>query len=250
MKIGIVSLFPEMFTALHFGVTGRALKSKILTLNFFNPRDFSLSKHQRVDDRSYGGGPGMVMQVQPVRDAIRAAKNACSQAQVLCLSPQGQLLTQRNIIQLAQSQTLILVSGRYEGIDERLLQHEIDQQCSVGDYILSGGELASMVMIDAITRLLPGALGHCESAQQDSFSGYLLDYPHYTRPEEIDGMKVPKVLLSGNHTQIMRWRLKQSLGKTWQLRPDMLKKHILTADEQALLAEFQEDTLNEHSSTN
>ncbi len=227
-----------MFSALHYGISGRALESGLLSLSYWNPRDFSQDKHRRVDDRPYGGGPGMVMQVQPLRASIHAAKKLQHQAPVIYLSPQGQLLTQQSIRDLAQLPALILVNGRYEGVDERLLDTEIDQQWSIGDYILSGGELASMVMIDAITRLLPGALGHPDSAQQDSFSQHLLDYPHYTRPEEIDGLSIPEILQSGDHAAIARWRLKQSLGKTWQLRPDMLKKQNLTADEETLLAEF------------
>ena len=238
MRIGVISLFPEMFSALHYGITGRALDSGLLTLNYWNPRDYTQDKHRRVDDRPYGGGPGMVMQVQPLRDSIRAAKITQPQAPVIYLSPQGQLLTQQAVRDLAQLPEIILVNGRYEGVDERLLLTEIDQQWSIGDYILSGGELASMVLIDAITRLLPGALGHPDSAQQDSFSNNLLDYPHYTRPEEIDGLRIPEILHSGDHRAIARWRLQQALGKTWQLRPDMLQKQNLTADERDLLAEF------------
>lgn len=238
MHFGIISLFPEMFTALNYGIVGRALETQLIGLSFWDPRDFTEDKHRRVDDRPYGGGPGMVMQVQPLRDAIHAAKAKIPKAPVIYLSPQGKALNQQAVEKLAQHPALILVNGRYEGVDERLLQAEIDEQCSIGDYVLSGGELASMVLIDSIARLLPGALGHPDSAQQDSFSQYLLDHPHYTRPPVIDDLSIPGVLNSGDHAAINRWRLKQSLGRTWQLRPDMLKMRVLTAEEQALLKEF------------
>jgi len=240
MRFEIITLFPEMFTTLNHGVIGRAIEAGLAALSYWNPRDFTRDKHKRVDDRSYGGGPGMVMQAQPLCDAIRAAKAAQPEPNtpVMLLSPQGRLLTQASVKKLAQAPALILVNGRYEGIDERLLQTEIDEQWSIGDYVLSGGELASMVVIDAIVRLLPGALGHPDSAQQDSFSDHLLDYPHYTRPCVFNDLAVPEVLVKGDHSAIQRWRLKQSLGKTWQLRPDMLKEQPLTAEEQMLLNEF------------
>jgi tRNA (guanine37-N1)-methyltransferase len=242
MNIGIVTLFPDMFAALSCGITGRAITQKLLTLNFWNPRDYTSDKHRTVDDRPYGGGPGMVMLVQPLRDAVRNARNTLTHAKVIHLSPQGKLLTQQHVQTLAKQEQLILVAGRYEGIDERIISNEVDEEWSIGDYVLSGGELAAMVMIDAITRLLPGALGHHASAQQDSFTNGLLDYPHYTRPEEIDGLRVPEILLSGDHQAIARWRLKQALGRTWLRRPDLLQSLSLSTHEQNLLAEF----INEH----
>ncbi|MGB6977141.1 MAG: tRNA (guanosine(37)-N1)-methyltransferase TrmD [Gammaproteobacteria bacterium] len=237
MWVGIVSLFPEMLDALHYGITGRALETGLLILQHWNPRDYSYDKHRTVDDRPYGGGPGMVMKVQPLRDAIYAAKAAANgAARVVHLSPQGRLLTQNSVAELAQRERLILIAGRYEGIDERLIAAEVDEEWSIGDYVLSGGELAAMVMIDAITRLLPEALGDDQSAQQDSFTNNLLDYPHYTRPESCE---IPAVLLSGDHQAIARWRLQQALGRTWLRRPDLLAKRTLTDTEQALLDEFK-----------
>ncbi len=239
MNIGIITIFPEMFSALEHSITGRAIEQGILQLDYYNPRDYSASKHRNVDDRPYGGGPGMVMMVQPLRDTIIAAKRkAAPSTRVAYVSPQGKPLDQAGISELAQRENLIIVAGRYEGIDERLITSHIDEEWSLGDYVISGGELAVMTMIDAITRLLPGALGHEESAQQDSFAQGLLDCPHYTRPEEIDGMAVPAELLTGNHETIRRWRLKQALGRTWQRRPDLLDKHSLSNEEQELLAEF------------
>jgi tRNA (guanine37-N1)-methyltransferase len=236
MWVGVVSLFPEMLDALQYGITGRALEKGLLTLCHWSPRDYSDDKHRTVDDRPYGGGPGMVMKVQPLRDAICAAKAAAQgAARVIHLSPQGRLLTQAGVVELLQHERLILVAGRYEGIDERLIAAEIDEEWSVGDYVLSGGELAAMVMIDAITRLLPEALGDDQSARQDSFTDNLLDYPHYTRPES---QEIPAVLLSGDHQAIARWRLQQALGRTWLRRPDLLAKRELTEIEQALLDEF------------
>jgi len=247
MKIDIISLFPEMFSALNYGIIGRAQEKKIITLTYWNPRDFTHDRHRTVDDRPYGGGPGMLMKVQPLQDAIQAAKTANPlPVRVSYLSPQGQRFDQAAARQLAQRERLLLIAGRYEGIDERLLQTEVDEEWSIGDYVLSGGELPVMCLVDAVTRLLPGALGDDESAQQDSFSPTLLDYPHYTRPEEIQGQRVPDVLLSGNHTQIQRWRLKQSLGRTWLRRPDLLEKHSLNDEEALLLAEFIQDySINE-----
>ena len=226
MNINIITLFPEMFHALNYGVIGRAIEKKIINLKYFNPRDYTHDKHRRVDDRSYGGGPGMVMMAQPLQDAILAAKPG----HVIHLTPQGQLLTQNKIKSLVRARRavpqrpLILVAGRYEGIDERVIESQIDEEISIGDYVLSGGELAAMVMIDAITRLLPGALGHEDSAQQDSFMDGLLDYPHYTRPEVFNGQKVPNVLLSGDHKKIADWRLKEAVKRTRLRRPDLLKK--------------------------
>ena len=236
MWIGIISLFPEMFQSItEYGVTGRAVKNGLLEVKCWNPRDFTHDKHQTVDERPYGGGPGMLMMVQPLRDAIHAAKAEAGEGvKVIYLSPQGRKLDQSGVSTLSSQQKLILVCGRYEGIDERLIRTEIDEEWSIGDYVLSGGELAAMVLIDSVSRFIPGVLGHQASAQEDSFVDGLLDCPHYTRPEVLDDMQVPAVLLSGNHAEIRRWRLKQSLGRTWQRRPELLESLALT-DEQTLL---------------
>lgn len=239
MLIGLVSLFPEMFNSLHFGITGRALENGLLKLNIWNPRDFTNDLHHTVDDRPYGGGPGMVMKVAPLLKAINAAKSAVADnCKVIYLSPQGQSLKQSQLQKIINQKNMILVCGRYEGIDERVINLAIDEEWSIGDYVLSGGELAAMVLIDAITRLLPGVLGDEDSAQQDSFNNALLDYPHYTRPEEIAGLKVPPVLLSGDHAAIQRWRFKQALGRTWLRRPDLLQTRSLSEKEQELLNEY------------
>lgn len=242
MWFGIVSLFPDMFDALNLGITGRALQEKRLTLEYWNPRDFATDKHKSVDDRPYGGGPGMLMMVEPLKAALQAARNAAPSAPtVIYLSPQGKTFTQTAAREFAAKQSVILLSGRYEGIDERLIEQEIDEEWSIGDYILTGGELPAMVMIDAVTRLLPGAVGDQDSIAQDSITTGLLKYPQYTRPETINGQKVPDVLLSGNHRDIERWRLKESLGKTWRRRPDLLEKKQLSKEEAALLREFIEE---------
>lgn len=240
MWIGVISLFPEMFRAItEHGVTGRAVKSGLLQIECWNPRDFTHDKHRTVDDRPYGGGPGMLMMVQPLRDAIHAAKQAAGDgAKVIYLSPQGRKLTQAGVTELATNQTLILVAGRYEGIDERVIQTEVDEEWSIGDYVLSGGELPAMTLIDAVSRLVPGVLGDQASAEQDSFTDGLLDHPHYTRPELLDGMAVPEALTSGNHEVIRRWRLKQSLGRTWQRRPELINNLALTDEQESLLAEY------------
>ncbi len=242
MHIEVITLFPQMFAALSdYGITGRAIQKKIATLATVNPRDFAEDRNNTVDDRPYGGGPGMVMMHQPLKKAIQAARSQCgNDVKVAYLSPQGRKLDQQGLQQLAARQDLILVCGRYEGIDERLIESEIDEEWSVGDYVLSGGELAAMVMIDGVIRLLPDALGHADSAEQDSFVDGLLDYPHYTRPETIDadGLTVPGVLLSGDHKKIDRWRKKQALGRTWLRRPDLLKKINLDEEQQCLLDEF------------
>jgi len=240
MHIGVISIFPEMFNTLRCGgITKRALDRELLTLDCWNPRDFSDNKHGYVDDRPYGGGPGMVMQVKPLRSAIKSAvKTLGENTHVIYLSPQGRTLDHQGVLELAQYSQLLFVAGRYEGIDERLIEADIDEQWSIGDYVLTGGELAAMVMIDAITRQLPDALGHESSAVEDSFYAGLLDYPHYSRPEEIDNQRVPPVLLAGNHAEIARWRHKQSLGRTWLKRPDLLQKLALTAEQQLLLDEF------------
>ncbi len=252
MQLGVVTLFPHMFDAItEYGVTGRAVSRGKLTLEFWNPRDFTTDRHRTVDDRPYGGGPGMVMKVAPLRQAIHQAKRAMGvQTTVVYCSPQGRLLNQQGVCELATREKMILVAGRYEGIDERLIEQDIDEEWSIGDYVLSGGELAAMVMIDSMARLLPGVLGDEESAQQDSFMAGLLDHPHYTRPEKLADQAVPEVLLGGDHEAIRRWRLKQSLGRTWLRRPDILVKAILTDEQRALLEQFiaehrQEESRNE-----
>ena len=241
LKIQVITLFPDEFRPLvDLGVTGRAIREGGVALELLNPRDFAVDRHRTVDDRPYGGGPGMVMAVEPLRSTIRAARdNAAANARVALLSPQGRVLDQQAMRELAQREDLILVCGRYEGIDERLIELEIDEEWSIGDYVLSGGELAAAVMIDAVTRLLPGVLGDELSAQQDSFSEGLLDCQHYTRPEQVEGMAVPPVLMSGDHEAIERWRKKQSLGRTWLRRPDLLEGLELDAESEALLAEFK-----------
>ncbi len=240
MRFDLITLFPTMFSAVtEYGITGRALSRGLVEVGFYNPRDYTTDNYQTVDDRPYGGGPGMVMMVEPLREAIRDARGSDGgQSRVIYLSPQGRRLDQAGLEQLARHSHLILVCGRYEGIDERLIDAEVDEEWSIGDYVLSGGELAAMVMMDGLTRLLPGALGHEDSAQQDSFSDGLLDFPQFTRPETIEGRQVPPVLLSGDHKAIERWRLKQALGRTWLRRPELLETLELDEDKQTLLAEF------------
>ncbi len=247
MRIDVITLFPEMVRecASH-GIQGRAIKNGLLELQTWNPRDYTEDKHRGVDDRPYGGGPGMVMQVQPLRAAIQAARAIATAAPVIYLSPQGTRFDQRKAQQLAGLERMILVAGRYEGVDERFIDLEVDEELSAGDYVLSGGELPALIVMDAVTRLLPGALGDADSAQEDSFMDGLLDYPHYTRPEEIDGLQVPAELLGGNHAHIRRWRAKQALGRTWQRRPDLLETLQLDEEQQLLLNEF----INEYESGN
>lgn len=241
MRIDVVTLFPQMFAALcEHGITRRAIERRVLELGLWNPRDFTRDRHRRVDDHPYGGGPGMVMSYQPLDDAIAAARQTDSD--VVYLSPQGRRFTQQVAMELlARQRPLVLVAGRYEGVDERLIEARADEQLSIGDFVLSGGELAAMVVIDTLTRLLPGALGHEDSSRQDSFADGLLEFPQYTRPEQIDGRRVPDVLLSGDHAAIHRWRLKQSLGRTWQRRPDLLEQMTLDDEQRTLLAEFIEE---------
>lgn len=247
MWIGVVSLFPEMFDALtQQGVVGRAVEKQRIALEFWNPRDYATDRHRSVDDRPYGGGPGMLMKVDTLRAAIFAARERAQKATgqvptVIYLSPQGRKLDQQGVQALASAGPLVVVAGRYEGIDERVVESDIDEEWSIGDYVLSGGELPAMVLIDAAARLIPGVLGHQDSAVEDSFNDGLLDCPHYTRPEVIDGRQVPDVLLSGNHAAIKRWRLKQSLGRTWQRRPDLLEGRSLDAEQRKLLNEFIEE---------
>lgn len=249
MRVGVVTLFPEMFRGVtQFGVSRRAVERGLLSVECWNPRDFTSDRHRTVDDRPYGGGPGMLMMIEPLRAAIRSAREALGgKARVVYMSPQGPALTQAKAEALAGQEQLILVAGRYEGIDERLIQLEVDEELSIGDYVLSGGELAAMVVIDACARLIPGALGHAESASQDSFAEGLLDCPHYTRPELYEGMQVPDVLLSGNHELIRRWRLKQSLGRTWTRRPELLAGRELSAEQRKLLDEYLSESAAQDS---
>lgn len=236
MKLGVVTLFPDMFTAITgYGISSRAFDNGLVSLQCWNPRSFTTDVHQTVDSRPYGGGPGMVMMPEPLQAALRAARMALPEAKVVYLSPQGKQLDQQAVENFAAREEMILLCGRYEGIDERLLQREVDEEWSVGDYVLSGGELPAMVLIDAMIRMLPNALGHAESARQDSFSAGLLDFPQYARPEVFEGMAVPAVLLSGHHEQIRQWRLQQSLQRTKERRPDLLQARQLSKEEIALL---------------
>lgn len=239
VKIGVVTLFPEMLEAVtRFGISGRSVERGILEVRSYDPRAWTTDRHRTVDDRPYGGGPGMVMKVEPVRAAIEAARAELPQAAVLHLSPQGRRLDQAGVAELASRQELILLAGRYEGIDERVISRDVDEEWSIGDYVLSGGELAAMVIIDAVCRLLPEALGDPESAREDSFVAGLLDHPHYTRPEVVEDQRVPDVLLSGNHEAIRRWRRQQALGRTHLRRPDLLEEMELDARARQLLDEF------------
>lgn len=240
MRVAVVTLFPEMVMAVaRYGVTARAVERGLLELDCWNPRDYARDRHRRVDDRPYGGGPGMVMMYEPVRAAIASARDSMDGAsRTVHLSPQGRRIEQHDIRRLARGAPLVMLCGRYEGVDERLLDTEVDEELSLGDYVLSGGELAAMVVIDAMTRLIPGALGHEGSAGEDSFSNGLLDCPHFTRPETVAERKVPEVLISGDHGAIRRWRLKQSLGRTWERRPDLLRGRDLDPEERTLLEEY------------
>lgn len=250
-RIALVSIFPEMFAALtDYGVSGRAVKEGLLEVRCWNPRDFTTDRHRTVDDRPYGGGPGMVMLAEPLYQALTEARTWAGEAapaRTIYLSPQGRQLDQGGVEYLSAAGNLVLLAGRYEGIDERIVETLIDEEWSIGDYVLSGGELAAMVLVDAITRLIPGALGHELSAVEDSFAGGLLDCPHYTRPEEYRGRTVPEVLLSGNHERIRRWRLKQALGRTWQRRPDLLESLELTGEQRQLLEEFRREPGSEEN---
>ncbi len=231
-----------MFAALTFGIPQRAVDKNLLALKHWQLREFTTDKHHTVDDRPYGGGPGMVMKVEPLIAAINHVRNSHhGKAKVVYLSPQGEPFSSHKAKESVDIEHLILVAGRYEGIDERIIETAIDEEWSIGDYVLSGGEIAAMAVIDSIARLIPGVLGHEDSAAEDSFAEGLLDYPHYTRPEEIAGLQVPDMLLKGDHFAIHQWRLKQSLGRTWLRRPDLLAKRQLTPAEQKLLAEFIEE---------
>lgn len=247
MKIEVVSLFPELVgQVVRHGMPRIAAETGQLEFRASDLRDFSENRWRRVDDRPYGGGPGMVMEAGPLAAAVQAAKAELGTARVVLLSPQGQRFDQRWAERLAQEQSLIMLCGRYEGLDERFVQSEVDFELSLGDFVLSGGELAAMVVVDAIARLLPGVLGHAASAANDSFSAGLLDHPHYTRPEVWRGQPVPEVLLSGDHARIARWRLKQALGQTWLKRPDLLEEIELDDEARTLLGEFiSEQRVNE-----
>ena len=249
MQLGIVTLFPEMFAAVtEHGISGRAVRSGLMNLELFNPRDYTTDKHRTVDDKPFGGGPGMLMKTEPVMASIAAARQAVSQkqtigekARVIYLSPQGQTLKHDSIIGLAKRESMVLLCGRYQGIDNRVLENEIDEEWSLGDFVISGGELAAMTLIDAMTRFQPGALGDEGSALGDSFSNGLLHSPEYTRPQSIDGSDVPKVLRSGDHEAIRKWRRKQRLGATWLKRPDLLEARSMEIEQEELLEQFKQD---------
>lgn len=244
MRIDVITVFPDLVSCVAgYGITGRAVERGILDLHCWNPRDYTEDRHRTVDDRPYGGGPGMVMKVEPLQRAIRAARSDDGRtARVVYMSPQGRPLDQKAVMRLAAMERVILLAGRYEGVDERLLMLEVDEELSVGDYVLTGGELPAMVVIDACARLLPGALGDEDSARQDSFSDGLLDCPHYTRPEEYEGLRAPEVLLGGHHAEIARWRRKQSLGRTRERRPELLSGVVLTTEDERLLEEYRRES--------
>ncbi len=245
LQIDVVTLFPAMFEAVtESGVTSRARERGLYQLVLWNPRDFSSNSYRSVDDRPYGGGPGMVMMAEPLEKSIAAAcqrqrSSGVSKPRVVHLTPQGRRLDHAQVQELAAEQGIVMLAGRYEGVDERLIAKAIDDEVSIGDYVMSGGELAAMVVIDCVVRQLPGTLGASDSAEQDSFVNGLLDCPHYTRPEVYEGERVPEVLMSGNHAQIERWRLKQALGRTWQRRPELLEKRGMSDKERALLEEYR-----------
>ncbi|NOT11428.1 MAG: tRNA (guanosine(37)-N1)-methyltransferase TrmD [Methylococcaceae bacterium] len=240
MRFDVLTLFPEMVKdAASYGVTGKAIERNLVELAVWNPRDYARDRHKTVDDHPYGGGPGMVMKYQPLHDALNDARRIGSdKTKVVYLSPQGKPITQNLLSDACSLTQLILIAGRYEGIDERFVEMDCDEEWSIGDYVISGGELAALIVIDAVTRLLPGVLGDDNSAKQDSYMNGLLDYPHFTRPEKLDDSVVPSVLMNGNHADIDRWRLKQSLGRTWKRRPDLLEKKKLSAEQEILLKEF------------
>jgi len=245
MKFTVITLFPEMVLSLsNFGVVGRAIESNLANLEVLNPRDFSDDPNRRVDDRPYGGGPGMVMQFEPLQKTIQKARENSTTPRVIFLSAQGKPFQHCDVERLNVYDNLILLAGRYEGIDERLVEAEVDEEISIGDAVVSGGELPAMMMLDALIRHIPGALGHDESALQDSFVDGLLDCPHYTRPESINDLSVPKVLLGGDHQAIQRWREKQSLGRTFQRRPDLIEKLDLSDVQKALLQEYIQEHQN------
>jgi tRNA (guanine37-N1)-methyltransferase len=247
VKFDVITIFPEMFEAIaRHGITRRALEEGLFELKAWDPRDFTSDNYRRVDDRPYGGGPGMVMLAEPLQAAIRAARTRQREAgverpRVVMMSPQGERLGEDVVAQLAKEEGLVVIAGRYEGVDERLVKQYVDREISIGDYVTSGGELPAMVMIDCIVRRLPGSLNDAESAAQDSFSAGLLDWPHYTRPEEWNGDRVPDVLMSGNHAAIARWRRKQALGRTWDRRPDLIDEQALSIEDRKLLEEYRRE---------
>ncbi|MFT4173733.1 MAG: tRNA (guanosine(37)-N1)-methyltransferase TrmD [Rhodocyclaceae bacterium] len=246
MRFDVVTLFPDMFAAIRdYGISRRAIERRLWQLQCWNPRDFTHDAHRTVDDRPYGGGPGMVMLAEPLAQTLAAVRTAQSvdgrRGRVIYLSPQGAPLTHATVLRLVQEDALTLLCGRYEGVDQRLIDAEIDEEVSIGDFVVSGGELPAMLLIDALVRHLPGALNDADSAVEDSFVAGLLDCPHYTRPEQYGDEAVPAVLLSGNHAAIRRWRLKQSLGRTWLKRPDLLKDRPLSREEMRLLEEFRQE---------
>ncbi|MFK5891613.1 MAG: tRNA (guanosine(37)-N1)-methyltransferase TrmD [Pseudomonadota bacterium] len=243
LKIDVISLFPDMFKVLDQGITGRAKKQNYYSLDILNPRDFTRDKHKTVDDKPYGGGPGMLMKYQPLKEALDTVVNSGKtyrSEKVIYLSPQGRQLKHADVKRLSQIEHIVLLCGRYEGIDERLIDCCVDEEWSIGDYVLSGGELAAMTLIDAMVRLIPGALGDDDSAVNDSFYHGLLDYPHYTRPDSVDGKNVPPVLKSGNHKKIEQWRMYQSLERTWKRRPDLLKNIELNEEQKQMLNQIIE----------
>ncbi|MEX2496414.1 MAG: tRNA (guanosine(37)-N1)-methyltransferase TrmD [Woeseia sp.] len=243
MHLQVISIFPDMIRAVaDYGVVGRAVSRGLVSMSCRNPRDFAAGPHRAVDDRPYGGGPGMVMKYEPAASAIRLAKcEAPAGTPVVCLSPQGRTFDQAAAKRYAGLPGLILIAGRYEGIDERLIEQHVDEELSLGDFVLSGGEIAAMAVIDAVVRLIPGVLGDEDSAGQDSFAEGLLDFPHYTRPEVVQGRRVPDVLLSGDHARIARWRYKQALGRSFLRRPDLVRKLCLDEEQQRILDEFLRD---------
>ncbi len=245
MHIGVLSLFPGMFAALtEYGVSGRAVEQGLLDVSVVNPRDFTTDKHRTVDDKPYGGGPGMVMKVQPLADSLAHLKERMpAGAPVVYLSPQGQRITQAAVERFSTLPAVIMVAGRYEGVDERFIEEHVDEEWSIGDFVVSGGEIPAMLLMDAVIRLLPGALGDEQSAQQDSFSDGLLDYPHYTRPERVGERQVPSVLMSGDHEKIRQWRAEQALARTWQRRPDLLESGAELNEQQSkMLAHARQQT--------
>jgi len=241
LHFGVISLIPEMMQSLNYGITGRAIEQGLAKIEYWNPRDWASRPYRQVDDKPYGGGPGMVMMYEPLHAALTHARSQMPEhCKTIYLSPQGKVIRQQHLNQVAHDkQPLLFIAGRYEGIDERIISHHVDEEWSLGDFVLSGGEMAAMVFIDAIIRLIPGSLGHLGSAEQDSFMNGLLDCPHYTRPAEINGLAVPPVLLGGNHRDIEQWRRKQSLGKTWLKRPDLLEKMKLSDTDKQLLVAFK-----------
>jgi len=243
LEIGVISIFPEMFDCLKYGVVGKAFENQLAKLQIWNPRQWAVSNYGHVDDRPYGGGPGMVMMYEPLHQAIQTAKSCMPKhVKKVYLSRQGRAVEQKDLYQLSKdSQPILFVAGRYEGIDERLLHQDIDEEWSLGDFVMSGGEIAAMAFIDAMVRLIPGALNDERSSIEDSFVDGILDHPHYTRPARIDGLDVPEVLLSGSHQVIALWRRQQALGKTWLKRPDLLKKVVLSHEDQHLLTEFKQN---------